>query len=444
LLKLKRPVPRPAPRPHAERHHKVFSILALIALAIQSGLLFLALFEPPLPYVIPNRSAGDNRSENYRRTLAALTHAELTSRNSVQVLTNGEVYYKAELDAIRAARRNINLEAYIFEDGDIVRSVVDALVERATAGVHVKLLIDSIGSTLSSGDKFKRLRQAGGRVAWYHPVRWYSWPRINNRTHRELTIIDGKTAFLGGAGWADHWLLSKKNDPRWRDTMVRVDGEAVTGLQSTFAENWLESAGEVLIGAEYFPFPTSDQNCIAMPIASSPTTGRSTPARILFQSLFASAKTSIHLTSPYFLPDRSLRDQLITAVKHRKVEVKIIVPGKRSDHLLTRRSSRRLYGPLLEAGASIYEYRPSMIHVKSLIIDGTWAVVGSTNMDSRSFGLNDEVNLAIYDASVANRLDQDFSRDLSQSHQVSYQEWKNRSIFERFNEWFGALLQRQQ
>jgi cardiolipin synthase len=407
-------------------------------------MLFLALFEPGLPYRVSKGAPERIDSDHFVKTLEALTGAHLYQASRFEVLSNGENYYPAELAAIKAAKQSINLEAYIYQNGKVADEFNAALTERARAGVRVNLLIDAIGALSLAKFHFKDLIEAGGEVQWYHPLRWNTWPRINNRTHRELLVIDGTVGFIGGSGWADHWRYGDKKNPRWRDTMVRVEGEAVTGLQSIFAENWLESSGEILAGFDYFPFPKAPVKTTAMVVGSAPTTGKSTTARVLFQTLLSSANKSIYITTPYFLPDNSATAELVRAVRERKLDVRIVVPGRHSDHLLTRRSSRRLYGPLLEAGAKIYEYGPSMIHTKSLVIDGIWGVVGSTNFDSRSFGINDEVNLAVLDQVFAQRLEQDFWKDVSQSREITYEQWRNRPYFERAHEWVGSLLERQQ
>jgi cardiolipin synthase len=420
--------------------------VSMVALVLQSGLLFLALFEPGLPYTITKAPAEALDSHEFTWVLSALTRGATRHYDKIELLTNGEVYYPAELDAIRQAKRSINLEAYIFEEGDVTNRFIEALTARARAGVKVNLLLDAIGSASFSKRDVRELLRAGGRLAWYHPIRWHTWPRINNRTHRELLIIDGKVGFVGGSGWADHWMHSKKDHPRWRDTMVRVDGEGVVaGLQATFAENWLEASGEILTGREYFPVPrpVSDGNR-ALVVGSSPGAGRSTEGRVLFQTLLASARARVYITTPYFLPDSSIRGELIRAVKERGVEVRIVVPGHKSDHAVTRNSSRRLYGDLLLAGAKIYEYQPAMIHTKSLIVDSLWSVVGSTNMDSRSFHLNDEVNLAVANTELAAKLERDFEMDVSRSKEIRYEEWRKRPMIERAQEWFGSLYERQQ
>jgi cardiolipin synthase len=421
-----------------------FNVIAIIAISFLALMLFLALFEPGLRYKIRAMSSVPLESEDFVRMLGALADAQVHLNNRIEVLTNGEAFYEAELEAIRAARLNINIEAYIFQRGKISRRFIDALTERAAAGVRVNMVLDAIGSFGTWNSYLKPLRDAGGRVEWYHPIRLYTLPRINNRTHRELIIIDGEIGFIGGAGIADHWLYGKNKHRRWRDTMFRVEGRAVTNLQSTFAENWLESSGEILMGKDYFPLCEVDDHLEAMVVNSSPSAGASTRARMLFQTLLASANKSIYITTPYFLPDKSAREEMIRVMKERGVEVRIVTPGKHSDHLLTRTSSRRLYGDLLKAGAQIYEYKPAMIHAKVMIIDGLWSVVGSTNFDNRSFGLNDEVNLAGFDARLAKRLQEDFARDMAESHAVTYEEWRRRSIFERAHEWVGWVLERQQ
>jgi cardiolipin synthase A/B len=421
-----------------------FQVIAIIAIAAQALLLFLALFEPTLRYKITRPPSDPIDSERFLNILASLADSTIHRHSTVEVLTNGEVFYEAELDAIRQAKRSVNLEAYIFQKGKVTRRFIEALTERARAGVKVNLVLDAIGSFATWNSYLKPLTDAGGRVAWYHGFKWHTLPRLNSRTHREIIVVDCEVGFLGGAGFADHWLISKRKRPRWRDTMFRVEGDAVAGLQSTFIENYLEASGELLTGDEYFCFPQKETEAVTIIVDSSVSSGQSTRARMLYQMLLASAREHIELTTPYFLPDKGIRNELIRAMRDRGVKVKVICPGKHSDHLLTRRSSRRLYGSLLRAGAEIYEYQQSMIHTKSLVIDGKWSVVGSTNLDHRSFSINDEVNLASNDLALAAQLREDFARDLARSKSVTYSAWRHRSMFERIHESLGRLLERQQ
>jgi cardiolipin synthase A/B len=291
---------------------------------------------------------------------------------------------------------------------------------------------------------FRPLLDAGGKVHWYNSPAWHRMTRLDNRTHRELLIVDGQIGFIGGAGIADQWFSGAHGQPRWRDTMVRVEGEPVTNLQATYAENWLDASGELLAGNAYFPEIACPHKTAAMVINSTPTAGGSTRARVLFQLLLASAARSISITTPYFLPDKSLTRELCRAIEERGVKLRILVPGHKSDHLLTRSTSRAGYGPLLKAGAEVYEYQPSMIHAKVLCVDGLWGVVGSTNFDNRSFGINDEVNLAVCDSAFAERLERDMTGDLGQSRRVSLEEWRTRPVTERAPELLGWILERQQ
>ncbi len=425
------------------RRSKVLRIFAILALIFVASLFLITLFRPPLLYKVQSPSVGLDTQE-YARMVEGMTGSHLQGGSDLQVLTNGENFYAAELEAIQHAKQTVNIEAYIVEKGEVSKKFVDALAERARAGVEVKMVVDAAGSFSTRKGVFEPLLDAGGKVEWYHPLRWYNFDRINNRTHRELMVIDGQKAFMGGAGIADHWLKAEKPDqPRWRDTMVMVQGPAVESVQSTFIENWLESSGEVLSNPKYFPIIPAVGPSTVLVIDSSPTSGGSTRARVLFQELIASAQHTLYISTPYFLPDEPMRDELIRA-KERGVDVRIITPSKRSDHAVTRSSSRRLMGDLLKSGIQIFEYQPAMIHAKIMIVDDQWAAIGSTNLDARSFRLNDEVNLAAFAPQFAKRLTQDFQSDLQHSKELTYGQWKHRPVWERFTEAFGGLIQSQQ
>lgn len=422
--------------------HTTFVVLAVIAIAAQSLILFLAFFGPDLPYRIKKAPDAPLDSDYFLCLLAVLTDAQIHRGNSLEVLTNGNCFYEAELGAIRAAEHTINLEAYIFHRGEIGARFRDALAERAKAGVEVKLIIDYIGSFSTFRSYFKDLTAAGGRVKWYHSLRLDLLPQINNRTHRELLVVDGRVAFIGGAGISDQWFKERGKHPRWRDTVVRAEGPVVASLQSVFAQNWLRVAGEIITDMQDFLFAAGNGNSTGLVVNSTPAAG-STRARILFQMLIAAARRKIHISTPYFLPDRSARQAIVEAVRDRGVQVTILTPGVHSDHPMTRNSSLQFYGPLLKRGVEIYEYEPAMIHVKAMMVDDLWSVVGSTNFDHRSFELNDEVNLAILDAEVTKRLELDFERDLEQSRRITYKEWRRRTRFRIFDR-LEALLEKQE
>jgi cardiolipin synthase len=421
-----------------------FFVLGLIGSVLLAGYLLGGILGSSPEYRITGAEEMPGMDAPRFLTLVeSLADAKVNRTGNLEVLTNGPNFYPAALEAIRAARRSICLEAYIFHTSEIGRMYVEAMAERARAGVQVKITLDAFGSVSARRPFLRALVEAGGRVGRYNGLRWDRLLRIGSRTHRELLIVDGKVAFIGGAGVADQWYSGAKGSPRWRDTMVRVEGEAVPNLQATFAENWLAASGELLVSEAYFPDIQCSHPMTTLVVNSTPTVGGSTRARVLFQLLLASAQQSISITTPYFLPDKSLMRELCGAVE-RGVMVRILVPGRKSDHLLTRSASRGGYGPLLKAGAEVYEYQPSMIHAKVLCVDGLWAVVGSTNFDNRSFGINDEVNLAVKDAAVTLRLETDMANDLKDSRRITLEDWRRRPVTERATELLGWVFERQQ
>lgn len=420
-----------------------FVVFACLAILLQSIVIIRAFIGSGPSYKLIEAPRQPLDSEDFLCELESVTDSKVNRRTSLEVLTNGDHFYESELQAIAAAKKTVCLEAYIFQSGKIAERFRDALTERAQAGVKVKVLLDGLGSSTTKESYFEAMKKSGGQVGWYHSLKWSNIPDYNNRSHREVMVVDGRIGFIGGAGIADHWYTGRGKNPRWRDTMVRVEGDAVTNLQATFAENWLEAKGELIFGPDYFPTYEAPSDGAVLVINSTPSAGGSTRARTLFQVLVASAQSSIFITTPYFLPDRSMIDELLRA-HQRGVKIRIVVPGRRSDHILTRSASRFSYGRLLKDGVEIYEYQPAMIHAKILMIDGLWSVVGSTNMDHRSFGLNDEVNMAVRAPEFTARLERDFARDVAESRRISYDEWRHRPIWQRAPEIFGWALQRQQ
>jgi len=419
-------------------------IAALVALLAICALVLVGLFAPGLRYSLLNPVAVPIASAEFLNELEPLVNSKITRNNEIEVIENGDHFYEAEVDAMRRARHSINIEAYIFHKGKLTDEVLQVLTERAREGVHVNLVLDAAGSLSTRKSHFKALKDAGGNVDWYHRLRLHNWFLANNRTHREITVIDGSMAFVGGAGYADWWRYGTKSEPRWRDTMVRIRGDAVRAIQGTYLENYLEASGRIINGGDYFPPATPDPGkTTALVITSTPSSGGSTRARVLFQTLIAGARKSIYITTPYFLPDRSMTDELVRAAEQ-GVSVNVIVPGKHDDHALTRSSGRSAYGRLLKAGAKVYEYETSMIHAKIAIFDGVWSVVGSTNLDNRSFGINDEINVAVLDGQIADRLTRDFEEDTRQSRKISLEDWKNRPISERLLEMLGWVFEREQ
>ncbi|MEO6965475.1 MAG: phospholipase D-like domain-containing protein, partial [Acidobacteriaceae bacterium] len=371
-----------------------------------------------LPYSMEECPGDSNEALEFLQFLSTVTNAPVR-HSRFTPLVNGPAFYPAELDAIRKARRAINMEFYEWLEGRVSDEFLAALTERAQRGVEVRIVLDAIGSFSTRRSMFNELRATGGKMFWYHPLRWDTWQFANNRSHRKLMTIDGHTAFAGGAGIADHWMwATKKGGPRWRDTMFRIEGDAVPGLISVFVENWLEASGEILSDSRQFGFRPAPDGTPSLVVTSTPS-GGGTTARILFQALIKSAKKSICITTPYFLPDHCARHALMEAAGNKNLRVRILVAGPHIDHPTVRRVSRHDSRHLLRAGAEVFEYQPSMIHAKLMVIDDAWCVFGSTNFDHRSFALNDEVNVATLDRELAASLLLDFEDDVRESRKLT-------------------------
>ena len=396
--------------------NRVIPVLAAAgagALALYGAKVLINLFGPQPRFAMSGDAELALDSAEFVQFLSIVTDGTLR-RSRLRRLKNGSEFYPEQLSAIRRARHSINLELYEFLPGEIGAAMIAALTERAGQGVEVRLIVDALGSFGTHDSYFDELRAAGGKMSWYHPLRWDTWQELNQRTHRKLLVVDGQTGFIGGAGVGDHWLKSTAKQPAWRDTVFCVEGEAVAGLISTFSENWLEASGEILAGAKQFGFQALPEGSESFVVSSTPR-GGGTQARILFQALIKSARETIRITTPYFLPDRAAREALVEAVERRGVKVQILTAGPRIDHAFIRTLSRHSSRHLLRAGAEIFEYQPAMIHAKLMTVDGQWSVVGSTNFDHRSFALNDEVNLAVLDHELARVIDNDFEEDLKES-----------------------------
>ena len=407
-------------------------------------LVLVFLFTPGINYHLAQRTSI--HAPDFLYTLQSTCQAALHRGNRVTVFTNGAAFYPAMLQAISEAIGSINMELYIFQPGRIADQFVAELSAKARSGVTVTIVVDALGSLSFWGRPLRRLRQAGCRVQSYQRLRWYSLARLNNRTHRELLVVDGRVAFIGGAGIADWWVYPSFKRMRWRkpwrDSMARIEGPLVAALQGVAAENWLECCGEILTGPDYFPSLQRAGETTAFVVKSSPS-DRATASRVTFQMLMEAADHSLHISTPYFLPDRALRRALVQAAR-RGVEISVIVPGRKTDQRWVRLASRRMWGQLLEAGVRIFEYRDTMTHMKLLVVDELWSVLGTTNIDNRSFEHNDEVNVAMCDRALAARLLEDYRRDIADSREMSFERWRRRPLWEKVVGPFVWILERQQ
>ena len=366
-------------------------------------------------------------------TLEAYASAPIVGGNSVDLLLNGEQTFPAQLDAIRSAKRTITYAQYFYEDGPVSRDMAEALAERCRAGVGVNVLLDAFGTLGMPTEFIGEMKTAGCHVAHFRPL-YRVWPgaKTNNRNHRRVLVADGRIAITGGSGVSRKWMGNGRIDDHWRDTDARIEGPAVTYIQGAFAENWLEATGVVLGGDAYFPAPRTPKGQVYVQVVRSSPAGGSYAIYTAFLLAISSARRSIYVTNPYFVLDEKMTGALLAAHEN-GARVVVLVPGK-IDHNLVRQASRADFGRLLKAGVEIYEYRSALLHSKTMVIDGVWATVGSTNLDNRSFALNDELNVIFYSRDVARRMEEVFREDLAHSARVTYDSWAKRGLTEKFLE----------
>jgi cardiolipin synthase A/B len=377
----------------------------------------------------------------FRLELGTLLGPPIVEGNNALNLENGDEIFPAMLEAIRAAEHTITFETYIYWSGSIGREFAQAFADRARAGVKVHVLIDWVGSQKINNQFLDSMKEAGVEVEIFHPLRWYHLARMNNRTHRKLLVVDGRVGFTGGVGIADEWSGNGTDPQHWRDSHYRITGPAVAQMQAAFMDNWIKTTGKVLQGELYFPAAQPAGTASAQVFTSSPRGGADSMV-LMYLMAIVSSERSIDLSAAYFVPDELTTNALVDAM-NRGVHLRIITPGPRIDAEVVRQASRGSWGPLLAAGAEIYEYQPSMFHCKVLIVDGLLVSVGSTNFDPRSFRLNDEANLNVLDSDFARELTAVFETDIRRARRVALQEWRNRPWRERLVDYAASVLSSQ-
>lgn len=377
----------------------------------------------------------------FRREMSVMMGPTILPGNRVTDLQNGAEIFPAMLEAIAAARETITFETYIYWSGDIGRKFSDALSERARAGVDVHLTVDWVGSLKMDQALLDLMEDAGVHLMRYRPLHWYNIGRMNNRTHRKLLVVDGTVAFTGGVGIADQWEGNAQDPDHWRDMHFRIDGPVVAQFQAAFNDNWIKTTGEVLNGTAYFPPLRSAGDMDAHLFIASPAGGSDSMHLMYLLSIAASVR-SIDLAASYFVPDKLIKQALVAA-RERGVQVRILVPGPHIDSEAVRLASKAEWGELLQAGVEIHEYQPTMTHSKLLIIDHEMVSVGSTNFDIRSFRLNDEASLNVYDTALAERMTAVFEADLLHARRYTFDTWKNRPWREKFAERFALPIKSQ-
>ncbi len=375
------------------------------------------------------------------RSMSSLLGPSLLAGNNVKVLVNGDQIFPAMLAAIRGAERTITFETYIYWSESIGQEFADALSERARAGIKVHVLLDWIGSVKMEQRYLDEMKHAGVSIERYHEPHWSHLARLNNRTHRKVLVIDGRVGFTGGVGIADQWRGDAQDPTQWRDTHFRVEGPVVAQMQAVFLDNWIKAQGTVLHDELYFPHLEPRGEMVAQMFSSSPS-GGSESMQLMYMMAITSARSTIHLSSSYFVPDRLTTAALVTAAK-RGVKIRIILPGEHIDTEIVRKASRAGWGDLLQAGVKIAEFAPTMYHCKVLVVDSLLVSVGSTNFDNRSFRINDEANLNVLDAGFAKQQVAIFETDWTLARPVTYEQWLHRSWQDKLLERLAALLKMQ-
>jgi cardiolipin synthase len=368
-------------------------------------------------------------STEFVESTSSFLNSQIFQGGEVTLLQNGDAFYPAMLDAIRKAEDSVNFEVYIFEPDEIGRQFIDAFKERARAGVEVRLLLDGFGAMKLKKRYREELRQAGVKVSRFRPPTPRNLVRFYRRSHRRAIVIDGKIGFTGGAAISKKWKGNVTNEHEWRDSMTRVTGPMVAGIQSAFATNWVYCTGEVISGPRFFPSIERGPGPCALSVVSSPSDALQ-PIRLLFWVSFINARRRLWIVNSYFIPDQRLRDAVVERARA-GVDVRVLVPGNHTDAVPVQAAGRSYYDELLAAGVRIFEYEPAMMHAKTAVVDGTWSIVGSANLDERSMELNEENVLGIGDPDFARSIEDGVVEDLKRSREIRLEQWRKRSIFQR-------------
>jgi cardiolipin synthase len=383
------------------------------------------------------RSAVSAEDPAAARYLAALVAADLVEGNTYDVLVNGDQVFPAMLQAIARARERISFETYVYDTGVVADQFTDALEQAARRGVTVNVILDAIGAGSMDSRHLERLQKAGCHILSFNPTEWYTLEELNYRTHRKILVVDGAVAFTGGVGVADHWLGNAQDPQHWRDTHIRLQGPIARLLEAAFYENFVGGGFAVTpVLGEAAPAPDADDH--SMVVRSSPSDGASDLKRLYLLAI-AMARRSIDISSPYFVTDESTLWALDDA-RRRGVAIRILVESDVTDHRSVKYASREAFTGLLERGIQIYEYTPTMMHTKTIVVDGVLSIFGSANFDNRSLELNDEVNVAVFSRPLAARFVQDFEQDLRMSHRLSLETWRTRPFIEKVHEHFWSYF----
>jgi cardiolipin synthase len=420
------------------------STLAVVgALSLATGLVTLFSALGRRPQVLRPTEVPPVTSPDFLLSVAGAAGVPIEAGGTAQLLNNGVEIFPALLDALRAARQSIDFAVYIWEPGQASDQVLAALTERARAGVQVRVLLDGMGGMKAPEEGIAALRAAGGHVERFRPPRFGKLSRFHKRNHRRSIVIDGTVAFTGGAAVSDKWLGDADSEEHWRDTMTRFTGPPAAAIQTSFVALWAPVAGELLSGPAFFPpLPAvADTGMLTVGLASSPSSDDH-PLRLFLVQTFLAARRTLYIETPYFVPDEMVRAAAMDRARA-GVDVRILLPDEHTDAKLIRRTSHRYYAEMMAAGVRIYEYQPTMLHTKSVVVDGLWSVVGSANMDIRSQELNQENVVGVLDAGFAAQVQAAFQRDLGASSQIDRARWERRGLWDRTMERVASVFAEQ-
>lgn len=375
-------------------------------------------------------------------SMVGLSHGVLDEGNSLRIVQNG-AFFEEMLRDVAGARQSIHLETYVWWKGPVTHQVGDALAAKAKEGVVVRALLDASGSSRMEDEVLERMTAAGVKVAKFHPVRLSNLGRLNNRDHRKILVIDGKIGWAFGHGIAQEWTGDAANRDQWRDTALRVEGPLVNHFQAVFSENWIEETGDIFGGDEYFPRIEKVPGGVPAHVAYSSPAGSVSSVRLLHLLAVASARSTVLIQNPYFLPDPQDIEIFAAAVK-RGVDVRIMLPSDQvTDSAIVQHASHHRFGALLESGVRIFEYKKTLNHQKIMLVDGRWSSVGSTNWDDRSFELNDEITVGILDEKINAELTEAWDADMEHASEWTLDRWKERSVGHKAKDLFSFLFNEQ-
>jgi cardiolipin synthase A/B len=425
------------------RQRRYYAMRGILMMLVGAFLTFVTIMLMPerrdLVAPVPHfAGVGD---ANFLRTTSATFGGDLKPGHTVETFRDGEEIYAAMIAAIDAAEVSVNFETYVYWSGEVATRFEQAFIRKALEGVEVRFLVDWLGSFLVERERLQAMKQAGVRVERFRALEWHNLLRVNNRTHRKVMVVDGRVGFTGGVGVADEWLGTADEPARWRENHYRVTGPAVADMQASFAEHWLEATGKIIQGEAFYPSLGETGPKVAQFIKSSHG-GSTKNIQLMLLMAIAAAQESIRIGTPYFVPDDLTIAQLIDA-RRRGVEIEILVPGDNIGLEFVRHASRHFWGRLLREGIRIYEYQPTLYHVKVHVVDDLWTMIGSSNVDERAFRHDHEANLVVVDADFAASQVAIFRSDLAAAREVGLAEWEDRPLVTRIADFFWSRFRSQ-